>query len=76
MGASASQENLEWLKAQVAGRYLIKFQGYNSKDCEESTEKSKTYVGVRTEIDHASKAVTQDQTALILKAASKFKWDG
>ena len=33
-------------------------------------------MGVRTEIDHASKTVTQEQTALILKAASKFKWDG
>ena len=74
--ASASEENLEWLKAQLAKRYLIKFLGYNSKDCAESSNKSKTYVGVRTEIDHANKIVTQDQQELIERGARKLEWDG
>ena len=73
---SASEENLDWLKGQLAKRYLIKFLGYNSKGCEQSSNKSKTYVGVRTEIDHASKVVTQDQQELIERGARKFQWDG
>jgi hypothetical protein len=48
----------------------------NSKDCDESSEKSKTYVGIRTEIDHKTKIVTRDQEALIVKASRKFEWDG
>jgi hypothetical protein len=67
---------MKWLQSQLKLRYLIKFLGYNSKDCDESSEKSKTYVGIRTEIDHKTKIVTRDQEALIVKAARKFEWDG
>jgi hypothetical protein len=39
------------------------------------SEKSKTFVGIRTEIDHVNKIVTQDQTELIRKAVVRFEWD-
>jgi len=73
---SGSEESMKWLQSQLKLRYLIKFLGYNSKDCDESSEKSKTYVGIRTEIDHKTKIVTRDQEALIVKASRKFEWDG
>ena len=73
--AAANNEQLEWLKEQFQKRYEIKWIGYNSKNCPESSEKSKTFVGIRTEIDHVSKTMTQDQTQLIRKAAERFNWD-
>ena len=33
-------------------------------------------MGVRTEIDHANKIVTQDQQELIERGARKLEWDG
>jgi len=74
--ASASDEQLEWLMKMIQQRYEVKWLGYNTKDCPESNEKSKTFVGIRTEIDHARQIMTQDQTQLIQKSAEKFKWDG
>jgi hypothetical protein len=73
---SGPEESMKWLQSQLKLRYLIKFLGYNSKDCAESSEKSKTYVGIRTEIYHKTKIVTRDQEALIVKASRKFEWDG
>jgi len=40
-----------------------------------SSEKSKTYVGVRTEVDPVTKIVTQDQTQLIKKMANEIGFD-
>ena len=73
--ASADDEQLQWLKDRFAERYEIKWLGFNSKNCNESSEKSKTFVGIRTEIDHVNQIVTQDQTQLIRKAAVRFEWD-
>ena len=73
--ASADDEQLQWLKDRFAERYEIKWLGFNSKNCDESSEKSKTFVGIRTEIDHVNQIVTQDQTQLIRKAAVRFEWD-
>ena len=74
--APADDDQLQWLKDRFAGRYEIKWLGFNSKNCEESSEKSSTFVGIRTEIDHLNKIVTQDQTQLIRKAAAeRFGWD-
>jgi len=47
-----------------------------SNEKKESNEKSKTFVGVRTEIDHVNKIVTQDQTQLIRKAAVRKSLNG
>jgi hypothetical protein len=66
--ASADDEQLQWLQDRFAERF-------NSKNDPESSEKSKTFVGIRTEIDHVNKIVTQDQTQLIRKAAVRFGWD-
>ena len=73
--ASADDEQLDWLRARFEERYEIKWLGFNSKNDSESSEKSKTFVGIRTEIDHVNKIVTQDQTQLIRKAAVRFGWD-
>lgn len=72
---SAENDQLEWLKSQFAKRYEIKWLGYTTKNCPESNEKSKTYVGVRTEVDPVTKVVTQDQTQLIRKMASELGHD-
>ena len=74
--ASAVDEQLQWLRDKLNLRYECKWLGFNSKDCDESSEKSKVFVGIRTEIDHSTQTMTQDQTALIQKAAVRFKWDG
>jgi hypothetical protein len=55
-------------------RYEIKWLGVNIKNDSESSEKSKTFVGIRAETDHANKIITQDQTQLIRKAAVRFGW--
>ena len=73
--ASADDEQLEWLRARFEERYEIKWLGFNSKNDSESSEKSKTFVGIRTEIDHVNKIVTQDQKQLIQKAALRFGWE-
>ena len=73
--ASADDEQLDWLRARFEERYEIRWLGFNSKNDSESSEKSKTFVGIRTEIDHVNKIVTQDQTQLIQKAALRFGWD-
>ena len=74
--AAATDEQLNWLKKMIAKRYEVKWLGFNSLNCKESSEKSKVFVGIRTEIDHANQIMTQDQTQLIQKAAIRFKWDG
>ena len=74
--ASATDDQLQWLKSKLNLRYECKWLGFNSKDCDESSEKSKVFVGIRTEIDHSTQTMTQDQTALIQKASERFKWDG
>jgi hypothetical protein len=61
--ASADDEQLQWLQDRFEERYEIKWLGFNS------SEKSKKFVGIRTEIDHVNKIVTQDQTQFIRKAA-------
>ena len=58
---------------QFEKRYEIKWLGYNSANCPESSEKSKTFVGIRTEIDPVTHVMTQDQTQLIRKAAVRFQ---
>jgi hypothetical protein len=73
--ASADDEQLQWLQDRFAERYKIKKLGFNSTNDTESSEKSKTFVGIRTEIDHVNKIVTQDQTQLIRKAAARFGRD-
>ena len=73
--ATASNKQLEWLKRQFALRYEIKWLGYTEKNCAESSEKSKTYVGIRSEIDPVRKILTQDQTELIRKMASGEEFD-
>jgi len=74
--ASATDDQLQWLRSKLNLRYECKWLGFNSKDCDESSEKSKVFVGIRTEIDHSTQTMTQDQTALIQKASVRFKWDG
>ena len=74
--AAATDEQLDWLKKMIAKRYEVKWLGFNSLNCKDSSEKSKVFVGIRTEIDHANQIMTQDQTQLIQKAAVRFKWDG
>ena len=72
---SADDEQLQqWLRDRFEERYEIKWLGFNSKNDTES-KKSKIFVGIRTEIDHVNKIVTQDQTQLIRKAAVRFGWD-
>jgi hypothetical protein len=44
--------------------------GFNSKNDTESSEKSKIVVGIRTEIDHVNKIVTQDQTQFSIDSKS------
>jgi hypothetical protein len=75
--ALADDEQLRRLQDRFEERYEIKWLGFNSKNDSESSEKSKTFVGIRirTEIDHVNKIVTQDQTQLIRKAAVRFGWD-
>ena len=73
---SGTEEDLAWLQAQLEKRYEVKWLGYNSKNCAESSEKSKIFMGIRTEIDHSNQTVTQDQEQLIRKAAERYKWDG
>ncbi len=72
---SGDDDQLEWVKAELRRRYLIKFLGSTSVGDPEATEKSKTYVGIRTEVNPVTKIVTQDQTALINKAAVRFQFD-
>jgi len=72
---TASTEQIEWVRSQMEKRYEIKWLGYTCKNCDDSTEDSKTYVGVRTEMDPLTKIVTQDQTALIRKMAKQFNFD-
>ena len=50
--AAATDDQLQWLKSKLNLRYECKWLGFNSKDCDESSEKSKVFVGIRTEIDH------------------------
>jgi hypothetical protein len=71
-------EQLRRLQDRFEERYEIKWLGFNSKNDSESSEKSKTFFGIRirTEIDHVNKIVTQDQTQLIRKAAVRFGWVG
>ena len=73
---SGTEKDLAWLQAQLEKRYEVKWLVYNSKNCAESSEKSKIFVGIRTEIDHSNQTVTQDQEQLIRKAAARYKWDG
>ena len=46
--ASAPNEQLEWLKAALKRRYLIKFLGSTSIGDPDASEKSKHYLGIRT----------------------------
>ena len=73
--AAASDHQLAWLKKQFALRYEMKWLGSTTKNCLDSTEKSKTYVGVRTEVDPVTQVVTQDQTELIKKMAKELGFD-
>jgi hypothetical protein len=54
---------------------VTKLNGFNSKNDSESSENSKTFVGIRTVSDHVNRIVTQDQTQLIKKSAVRFGWD-
>ena len=72
---AASDDSLLWVREQFDKRYELKWLGYTTKNCLESSDKSKTYVGVRTEVDPVTKIVTQDQTQLINKMANQLGFD-
>jgi hypothetical protein len=50
--------NCKWLQARFEERYETKWFGFNRKNDSESSEKSKTFVGIRTEINHVNKIFT------------------
>jgi hypothetical protein len=60
--------NCKWLQDRFEERYETKWFGFNRKNDSESSEKSKTFVGIRTEINHVNKIVTFEQ-------AVRFGWD-
>ena len=68
--ASTDDEQLQWLRDRFEERYEIKWLVSIAKTILNPNEKSKIFVGIRTEIDHVNKIVTQDQTLLIRKASS------
>ena len=72
---TASAKQMSWLQQQLKLRYEVKWLGHTCKNAPDSSEKSKTYVGARTEVDPVTKVVTQDQTALIDKMAVQFNFD-